>query len=105
MVGERFDNLPIYKLQKDWPLVDQRNIGSQCSHKGCVLEAHHPGSHDDDLFRKTNQGGKMVCIHNWMVVKRNRSAVRGSRAASDQDLRPFDSGRFTVALNFHCMVI
>src|SRR5258706_464195 len=45
VVGQRFEDLPIQKLQKDCPLVKQRNIGAQSSHKGCVLETDHAGSH------------------------------------------------------------
>jgi hypothetical protein len=33
VVGQGFDNLPIYELQDGWPLVDHSNIGTQCSHE------------------------------------------------------------------------
>ena len=71
VVRQRFDDLPIHELQNGGPLVDQRDIGTQCSHKGGVLEAHHAGADNDDFFRKTTQVGKVICIHNAVVVKGN----------------------------------
>ena len=105
MVEERFDDFPIYELKNYLPLVNQSNIGTQGSHEGCVLEANHSGPHHDDLFRQTTQVAKVICVHNVMVVKGNLRAVRGSRAASNQDLRRFESNPFAVALNFHSMGI
>src|SRR5260370_41419526 len=52
VVRQRFDDLPIHEIQNNRPLVDQRNLGAESSHKGCVLEAYHASSHYDDFFRQ-----------------------------------------------------
>src|SRR5258707_14111853 len=51
VVRQRFDDLPIDEIQNNGPLVDQRNLGAERSHKGCVLEAYAASSDTDDLFR------------------------------------------------------
>jgi len=45
----------------------------------------------------------MICIHNATVVEWSVRAVRGSRAASDQNLFRFQWSLFTVVLNFDCV--
>jgi hypothetical protein len=105
VVGQRFDDLPIYEVEYDWPLVDQCNLGTQSRHERCVLEAHHAGAYDDDLFRETVQLGKVIGIHDATIVKGNVGAVRGPRAAGNQDLRRFEFNPFAAVLNFHCMGI
>src|SRR5260370_7085300 len=52
VVRQRFDDLPIHEIQNNWSLVDQRNLGTQGSHKGCVLDPYDAGSDDDDFFSK-----------------------------------------------------
>src|SRR2546429_10000190 len=91
MEEERFDDFPIYELQDDWPLINQRDIGTQGRHEGCVLETYDTGANHDDLFRQTNQVGKVVCIDNAVVVKGDAWAVSGSRATSNEYLLRFDS--------------
>ena len=105
MVRQRFDDLPVYEVEYGWPLVDQGNLGTQSRHERRVLEAHHTGAYDDDLFRKAIQVSKVIRIHNAMVVEGNVWAVSRSRAASNQDLRRIESSTFALALNFHCMGI
>src|SRR5258707_13888901 len=77
VVRQRFDDLAIHKIQNNRPLVDQRNLGAEGSHKGCVLEAHDAGSHYDDFFRQAAEIAKVIGIHNATVVKGNVRAVRG----------------------------
>src|SRR5260370_4080150 len=55
VVRQRFDDLPIHEIQNNRPLVDQRNLGAEGSHKGCVLEAYHASSHYDEFFRQDTQ--------------------------------------------------
>src|SRR5229473_5760395 len=69
VVRQRFDDLPIDEIQNNGPLVDQRNLGAEGSHEGCVLEAYDAGSHYDDFFRQTTQIAEVIGIHNAMVVK------------------------------------
>src|ERR1700681_1223125 len=76
VVRQRFDDLPIDEIQNNGTLVDQRNLGLEGSHIGCVLEAYDAGSHYDDFFREATQIAKVVGIHNAMVVKGNVRAVR-----------------------------
>ena len=80
-------------------------LGPQGRHERCVLKAHHAGAYDDDLFRKTTQLGKVIRVDNSTIVKGNVGTVSGPRTASNEDLRCFESNRFTVALDFHCMGI
>src|SRR6266446_8585566 len=104
VVRQRFDDLPIHEIQNNRPLVDQRNLGAESSHKGCVLEAYDASSHYDDFFRQTTQIAKVIGIHDAMVVKGNVRAVRGPRAAGNQDLTAFESDPFAIAaLNFQCV--
>ena len=77
MVRQRFNDLPIHEIQNNRPLVDQRNLGAERSHKGCVLEAYNASSHYDDFFRQATQIAKVIGVHNAMVVKGNVRAVRG----------------------------
>src|ERR1700720_3408094 len=101
VVRQRFDDLPIHEIQKNRPLVDQRNLGAEGSHKGRVLEAYDASSHHDDFFRKATQIAKVIGIHNATVVKRNVRAVRGPGTAGNQDLTAFESDPFAIAaLNF-----
>src|SRR5216683_5924810 len=81
VVRQRFDDLPIHEIQNNRPLVDQRNLGAESSHKGCVLEAYDASSHYDDFFRQATQIAKVVGIHDAMIVKGNVRAVRGPCAA------------------------
>src|SRR5712672_233642 len=69
VVRQRFDDLPIHEVQNNRPLVDQRNLGPEGSHKGCVLEAYDASSHYDDFFWKATQIAKVISIHNATVVK------------------------------------
>src|ERR1700686_1901318 len=104
VVRQRFDDLPIHEIQNNRPLVDQRNLGTEGSHEGCVLEAHDAGSHYDDFFRQTAQIAEMIGIHNAMVVKGNVRAVRGPGSTGNQDLTAFESDPFDIAvLNFQCV--
>src|SRR5712672_2507661 len=104
VVRQRFYDLPIHEIQNNRPLVDQRNLGAERSHKGCVLEAYDASSHYDDFFRQATQIAKVIGIHNAMVVKGNLRAVRGPRATGNQDLMTFESDRFAIAVqNFHCV--
>src|SRR5258707_14085803 len=101
VVRQRFDDLPIHEVQNNRPLVDQRNLGAERSHKGRVLEAYDASSHYDDFFRQATQIAKMIGIHNAMVVKGNVRAVRGPGTAGNQDLTAFESDPFAIAaLNF-----
>src|SRR5438445_9843042 len=90
VVRQRFDDLPIHEIQNNRPLVDQRNLGTESSHKGCVLEAYDASSHYDDFFRQATQIAKVIGIHNAMVIKGNVRAVRGPGTAGDQDLSAFE---------------
>src|SRR5258707_6561570 len=101
VVRQRFDDLPIHEIQNNRPLVDQRNLGTERSHKGRVLEAYDASSHYDDFFRQATQIAKVIGIHNAMVVKGNVRAVRGPGTAGDQDLTAFESDPLAVVLNFH----
>src|SRR6266852_5083633 len=104
VVRQRFDHLTIHEIQNNRPLVDQRNLGAESSHKGCVLEAYDASSHYDDFFRQATQIAKVIGIHNAMVVKGNVRAVRGPGTAGNQDLTAFESDRFAIAaLNFQCV--
>src|SRR5712671_4590399 len=104
VVRQRFDDLPIHEIQNNRPLVDQRNLGAEGSHEGCVLEAHDASSHYDDFFRQATQIAKVIGIHNAMVVKGNVRAVRGPGTAGNQDLMAFESDPFAIAiLNFQCV--
>src|SRR5258708_23897927 len=76
VVRQRFDDLPIHEIQNNRPLVDQRNLGAESSHKGCVLEAYDASSHYDDFVRQATQIAKVIGIHNAAVVK---GEVRGVR--------------------------
>ena len=96
-------SLPDVKLQDGWPLVDHGNISTQCSQKGCVLKAYHAGAHDDDFLREPTQLGKVVCVHDAMIVKRNFRVVSGSRAASNEDFCSSYAKSFAAVMNFHCM--
>jgi hypothetical protein len=100
MVRESFDDLPIYEIKDDRPLVDQRNGRAQCGHEGCILEAYHAGAYDDDFSRQSAQVGKVISIYDAMVIKGDLWAVRGSRAALNQNLRRFNSDPSAAALNF-----
>jgi hypothetical protein len=57
-----------------------------------------------DDFWKTTQVGKVIGIHNAMVVK-GMSGLCAGRVPQAQDLTPFDSNPFAVALNFHSVRI
>jgi hypothetical protein len=78
MKEERFDDFPIYEIQDDWPLINQCDISAQGRHERCVLETYDTRADHDDLFRQTNQVGKVVCIHNALVVNWDVWAVSGS---------------------------
>src|SRR5437899_8358385 len=101
VVGKCFKDLSIYKFKNGRPLVNQGNIGTQYSHKRCVLKAHNPSSDHNDFFRKTTKGVEVIGIHNATVIKGNLWAVRRSRAACDQDLLCFDAS--PLAMNFDCV--
>jgi hypothetical protein len=104
VVRQRFDDLPIHEIQNNRPLVDQRNLGTEGSHKGCVLEAYDAGSHYDDFFRETTQIAKVIGVHNATVVKGNVRAVRGPGTAGNQDLTAFEPDSFAfAALNLECV--
>src|SRR6266853_2192742 len=104
VVRQRFDDLPIHEIQNNRPLVDQRNLGAERSHKGCVLEAYNASSHYDDFFRQATKIAKVVGNHNAMVVKGNVRAVGGPGTAGNQDLTAFESDPFAIAaLNFQCV--
>src|SRR6266851_2180822 len=104
VVRQRFDDLPIHEIQNNRPLVDQRNLGTESSHKGCVLEAYDASSHYDDFFRQATQIAKVVGIHNAMVVKGNVRAVRGPGTAGNQDLSAFEPDPLAIAApNFQCV--
>src|SRR5438034_7209207 len=104
VVRQRFDDLPIHEIQNNRPLVDQRNFGTESSHKGCVLEAYDASPHYDDFFRQATQIAKVIGIHNAMVVKWNVRSVRGPGTAGNQDLTAFESDPFAIAaLNFQCV--
>src|SRR5260370_1333668 len=90
VVRQRFDDLAIHEIENNWSLVDQSNLGTQGSHKGCVLEAYDATAHDDDFFRKATQIAKMICVNNAMVVKGDVWAMRGPSTAGNQDLTAFD---------------
>src|SRR5258707_613328 len=97
VVRQRFDDLPIHEIQNNRPLVDQRNLGTESSHKGCVLEAYDAGSHYDDFVRQATQIAKVIGIHNAMVVKGNVWAVRGPGTAGNQDLSAFEPDLLAIA--------
>src|SRR5260370_1377693 len=104
VVRQRFDDLPIHEIQNNRPLIDQRNLGTESSHKGCVLETHDASSHHDDFFRQATQIAKVIGINNAMVVKGDVRAMGGPRTAGDQDLTTVESDRFAIAaLNFQCV--
>src|ERR1700722_2486699 len=103
MAGKCFNDLSIYELDNGRSLVNQSNIGTQYGHERCVLKANNPSSDHNDFFRKTTHGLKVIGIHNPMVVKGNLRAVRGSCAASHQDLLSFDAS--PLAMNFDCVGI
>src|SRR5882724_8687961 len=104
VVRQRFDDLPIHEIQNSRPLVDQRNLGTEGSHKGCVLEAYDASTHYDDFFRNATQIAKVIGIHNAMVVKGNVRAVRGPGTAGNQDLSAFEPDPLAIAVpNFQCV--
>src|SRR5260370_12507976 len=104
VVRQRFDDLPIHEIKNNRPLVDQRNLGAERSHQGCVLEAYDASSHYDDFFRQATQIAKVVGIHNAMVVKGNVRAVRGPSTAGNQDLTAFEPDPLAIAApNFQCV--
>src|SRR5712691_8968934 len=104
VVRQRFDDLAIHEIQNNRPLVDQRNLGTERSHKGCVLEAYNASSHYDDFFRQATQIAKVIGIHNAMVIKGNVRAVRGPGTAGNQDLSAFEPDPLAIAApNFQCV--
>jgi len=80
--------LPIHEIQNNRPLVDQRNLGAEGSHKGCVLEAYDASSHYYDFFRQATQIAKVIGIHNAMVVKGMSGLCAGRVPQAIRILRP-----------------
>ena len=45
--------------------------------KDAYSRTYHAGSHHDDFFRKSTQVGKVICVHNATIIKRNVWACAG----------------------------
>src|SRR5262249_40758421 len=78
--------LAIDKFEQPWALIKQRDFGSERGKHGSVFQTDDSCAHDDQVTRDLLQAMNLIRIEDSLAVYGDVLAVRGARAASDQNV-------------------
>src|ERR1700690_381295 len=98
--AQTFHNLPIHKIEQGGTLIEQGNFYPKGSEHRSVFQSDYAGAHHNQVSRDFLQTMDLIGIKDSMAVHGDVGAVRGPRAAGDQDVLATNQLRAFVAFNF-----
>ena len=99
-VHQRVDHLAVHEIEDRRTGLDDGDLDVERRDHRRVLEADHAGAHDDEVLGERVALQELIGIDDPLAVERHRVAVRGPRAAGDQDVLAAHARRAVDGFDF-----